>query len=296
MGLQALCVCAMASDSDRGDGNGGGKKQSNQSEFDINLAISSLLHFPHIFHSTLVLHAARNLLSNGRLWLNHWFVCSIQKHILCDPDTELFAVVVASLYFETYTAVRLFFSLSLFLSLVHRRFSIELHIHIEFYGATGAKWSPCVWPFLLLLLVFISFLIARLWFHYSFHRSAHYFSLIQLVRLSVSECAIHTATRPVSSLHQQQRAYARIIKNAFNVLYGVCSAVHTLYNIHHIVITNDSIVVHYFCMFDCNKRCDNNNKISKHTHINHHLTVIWPVRCDAYVCMRSNCFEPFIIR
>lgn len=76
-----------------------------------------------------------------------------------------------------------------------------------------------VWPFLLLLFVFISFLIARLWFHYSFHRPAHYFSLIQLVR--DTQCDSPRFISP-----PQQRAYAQIIeKNAFNGMYGMCFVV-----------------------------------------------------------------------
>lgn len=47
-----------------------------------------LLHFALFLYSILVLRAARNLLSNGMLWLNQWFVRSVKKYTLFGSNTK----------------------------------------------------------------------------------------------------------------------------------------------------------------------------------------------------------------
>lgn len=86
MGLWTLCVCGS-----RGDGNG--KKQS------IQIWHQSCDLFSCIFHSFFIrfsfcMRPRIYYPAYGRLWLNHWFVCSIRKHILCDSNTESFALLL----------------------------------------------------------------------------------------------------------------------------------------------------------------------------------------------------------
>lgn len=187
-------------------------------------------------------------------------------------------------YYDVNTAIQFFsLSLSAFLSfaLCVRRTYADSQLNYSYTSNFMGRrvQNNRIWPFLLLLLVFISFLIAWLWFHYSFRRLAHYFSFIQLSCDWV--CAIRS---PLSLLISQQCAYAQIIKNAYNVMPCVCVCTYATRRItHRSVNTNDSIVGRYFCMFDCNKRCDNNNKISKHTYISSfggYMTSVY----DVHVC------------
>lgn len=110
--------------------------------------------------------------------------------------------------------------LSLSVSLVHRMliFNWITHTHIEFYGPTGAKWWSCVT---------VSFVVT--WFYLFPYCS----SLISLLISSFSSLFLpHSARATDTHCHSSRsisptatRSYAQIIKNAFNVLDGVCSVV-----------------------------------------------------------------------
>lgn len=167
-------------------GGGGGNKQSFRIEFDINLmswwrARFLLLHFSlvSIFNSRFTC-CWKFIIRREAMIESLILYVALKSTLYAVPTAILFCFPILWCEYRNSILLSLPLCVPLFRSLCQTYVDSQLNYSYTSNFMGRRVQNNRIWPFLLLLLAFISFLIAWLWFHYSFRRLAHYFSFIQL--------------------------------------------------------------------------------------------------------------------